>query len=79
MYILWLNHKLTLKDNTIYTVLLCLCVADPATFLASNTVLGTLFSSEKSFFYSLLKKSLYYYLIYIVSIKILSLNLNKNV
>ena len=32
--------ELTLKDNTVYTVLLCVYVADPATFLASNSVLG---------------------------------------
>ena len=37
----WINwtNKLTLKDNTVYTVLLCLFVADPATFLASDSVL----------------------------------------
>ena len=31
-----------------HNVLLCLYVADPATFLASNSVLGTLFSPENS-------------------------------
>ena len=33
-------NKLTLKDNTVYTVLLHLYVADPATFLSSDSVLG---------------------------------------
>ena len=33
-----------------HAVLLCLYVADPANFLASNSVLGTLFSSENSLF-----------------------------
>ena len=33
-------NKLILKSNIIYTVLLCLHVADPATFLASDSVLG---------------------------------------
>ena len=32
--------NLTLRENTIYTVLLCLYVADPATFLAPNSILG---------------------------------------
>ena len=44
---------LILKDNT---VLLCLYVADPATFLDSNSVLGTVFSSESSLFIQLRKK-----------------------
>ena len=54
-------------------------MADPATFLAANTVLGTLFSSENSLFIHLWKikeyifLSLYYYLIDIVNVKILSL------
>ena len=39
-------NKLTLRDDTIDTMLLCLYVAEPCTFLTSNTVLGTLFSSE---------------------------------
>ena len=42
-------NRWTLKDNAI-SYLLCLRVADPATFLASNSVLGTLFSSENSLF-----------------------------
>ena len=33
------TNKLTLKDNTVCTVLLCLHVVDPATSLASNSVL----------------------------------------
>ena len=33
--------------------ILCLCVADPATFLASNSVLAPLFSSESSLFIQL--------------------------
>ena len=52
-----------------HTVLLCLYVADPATSLASNSVLMTLSSSEDSLFLSL-----YYYLINIVHVKMLSLN-----
>ena len=42
--------KLTIKDSTVsycFTVC-CLYAADPATLLASSTVLGTLFSSENS-------------------------------
>ena len=39
-----------------HTVLLCLYVADPATFLSSNSVPGTLFSSENSLFIQLWKK-----------------------
>ena len=35
----WLILNELLKD-AFYTVLLCLYVADPATFLASNSVLG---------------------------------------
>ena len=34
---------MTLKDNSVYTVLLCLHVADPATCPASNSVQGTCF------------------------------------
>ena len=43
----WMNwtYKLTLKDHTI-----CLNMADPATFLVSNSVLATLFFSENSLF-----------------------------
>ena len=35
------------------TVLLCSYLADPATFLASNCVLGTLFSSDNSLLFHL--------------------------
>ena len=42
--------KLVIHHTTEFrTVLLCLYVADPATFLASNSVL-TIFSSESSLF-----------------------------
>ena len=40
-------NKLTLKDDT---VSFCLYVADPATCPASNSVQGTLFSSEDGLF-----------------------------
>ena len=40
----------------VHTVLLCLYVADPATSLASNILLGTLFSSENHLFSQLWKK-----------------------
>ena len=36
--------------------LLCLYVVDSATFLASNRVLGTLFSTENSLFITYVKK-----------------------
>ena len=47
-----LNKETEILKRTIqfHTVSLCLYVADPATFLASNSVLGTLFSSENSLF-----------------------------
>ena len=45
----WIN-KLTLKDHTVSC---CLYVADPATFLASHSVLGTLLSSESGLFIQL--------------------------
>ena len=56
-------------------MLRCLYVADPATFLASNTVPGTLFSSENSLSIQLQEKkiSVYYYLIYTVHLKNVSL------
>ena len=47
-----LDKQTDLKEqrNFIFTVsCFCLYVADPATFLASNSVLGTLFSPENSF------------------------------
>ena len=47
----WLNEQTDLKKdkNTIYYVLLCLHVADPATFLASDWVLGSYF--QKIYFW----------------------------
>ena len=43
--------ELILKDNPSFVlVLTCLHLADPATFLATNSVLVTLFSSESSLF-----------------------------
>ena len=45
----WLNEQTDiLTDNTIYTVLLCLHVADPATLSSFKQCSGTLFSSENS-------------------------------
>ena len=35
-----LNEQTDLQEDTVYTVLLCIYVADPATFLASDSVLG---------------------------------------
>ena len=42
----WINwtNKLTSKNNSIYTVQLCLYVADPAIFLASHSLLTGLFT-----------------------------------
>ena len=66
------------RTTQLHTVLLCLHVADPATYLASNSVLGTLFSSGNSLFNYVWKKyiclSLYYHLSYVVNIGIQSLN-----
>ena len=42
--------KPTLKTTQFLTVLPCLYVADPATLPASNSVLGTLLSSQMSLF-----------------------------
>ena len=42
-----------LKHDPVHTVLLCLHVADPATLLAPNCVVGTSFSAESSFFIQL--------------------------
>ena len=67
------------QKRRIFIGWLHLHMADPATFLASHAVLGTLFSSENSLFIQLWKRriflSLYYYLINIVNIQIWSLNL----
>ena len=38
------------KRNKQTDLLLCLYVVDPATFLASNSILGTLLSTERSLF-----------------------------
>ena len=60
-----------------HTVLLCLHLADPATILASNCILGPYFPLRTACLFSYGKTivlSLYYYLINIVNIKILSLN-----
>ena len=54
----WINwiDKLTLKDNTVslcfifFYIYKCIHVADPATFLASNSVLGTLFFPGNNLF-----------------------------
>ena len=54
----WVN-KLTLNNkNTIYTVLLCLYVADPATFLAS--VFWDLIFLWEQFVYSLMEKNTHF-------------------
>ena len=45
----WLN-KHNKQTDLVWSGLLCLHVADPATFLASNSVPRTLFSSESSLF-----------------------------
>ena len=70
----WINKLIT----QFHTHLHCLYLADPATFLASNSVLETLFSSETSLFIHLRDRyiflSLYYDLINIVNVEILSLN-----
>ena len=50
----WINQP-TWKNNITYTVLL-IYVVDPATFLASNSVQGTLFSSENSLFTQLWRR-----------------------
>ena len=67
------------KDNTIS---LCLYMADPVTFLASNSVLWTSFSSEKCLCIHFRKRcthlSLYLYIINIVNIEILSQNFWRN-
>ena len=54
-----LNKQTDLKGQ--HTVLLCLYVADPATCLASNSVLGTLFPTKTSLFIQLWKKYIYFW------------------
>ena len=64
-------------QHKFHTDLLCLYVADRATILASNSVLGTLLSENSLFIHAYVKiivLTLYYYLITIVNIQILSLN-----
>ena len=61
-----------LRTTQFHTVFLCLYVADPATFLAPKSVLGTLFSSENSSFSD--EKKLIILSFDIVNIKILTLN-----
>ena len=56
---------------------LCLYVADPATFLASNSVLVTSFHSENNLFIQLLKKKIWFFIMTTLMLKvskILSLN-----
>ena len=48
--------NLTLKDKRFHTDLLDLHVADPATFLASDSVLGAFSSPESSLFIQLWRK-----------------------
>ena len=80
---MWCDNTPHWKDNTIYTVLLFLYVADLATILALNIVLGPyvplrtacLLTDGKKYIFL----SLYYYLINTVYIKIPTLNfLSKN-
>ena len=67
-------NKLTLKGNKI-SYCFTLYVADAATFLASNSVLGPYFSSENSLFFFLMVKNTYFRvcIIYIVNITFLIL------
>ena len=59
----WLNKLvlLILKKTQFHT--LCLHLADPATSLASDHVLGTFFPSENSLFIQLWGKKIHYYLL----------------
>ena len=57
------------------TVLLCLYVADPATFLAYNSVLVIYFPLRAASLFISGKKTKYYYLINIINIESLSLKL----
>ena len=67
------------KKTQVHADLFCLDVADPATFLASNSVL---FSSESSLFIQFWTKLIFpsacYYLVNVVNIEILSLNFFSN-
>ena len=66
--ILWLKKQTDLKDNPISYCFTCFYLVKPATFLASNNVVGTSFSFENSLFKLVMKKIN----IYIVKIRILS-------
>ena len=61
------NNKLE-TTTQFHAVLLCLYVADPATFLASNSVMGTLFSSGNSLFIHLWTKKEYFWVCIINSL-----------
>lgn len=83
VFFVFSQHKALLSSSTLnghYVVLEKKFIygADPATYLASNSFLWTLFSSENSLCIKLWGKqtylSLYYYLIDIVNVKIQSLN-----
>lgn len=54
-----------LKGQPSFILLNSVYMVDPATVLASNSVLRTLFLSENSLFIQWGKLGLYYYLIYI--------------
>ena len=68
---------MTKGSHIFYAVLLCLYVADPATFLTSNRVLGPYFPLRTACLFSYGKKCIFlrfdYYLINIVNIKILNI------
>ena len=68
-----LNKQTELKRQ-FHHVLLCSFVADPATFLASNRVPQTLFSSPCSVMGKLICLCLFQYFINIVNVKVLSVN-----
>ena len=69
----WIN-TLTLKDNTTshcFYFVAC-CVADPATFVVSDRVPGSLFSSENS-----LEKNVHFWFCIISLISIVNINLSE--
>ena len=49
------------RTTHLHTLLLCLCVADPATFLASNGDQGGLIPSENSLFIQLWKNLFFFW------------------
>lgn len=60
----------------LYTILLCLYVVDPSTFLSSNNGLGTSFSSENSLFkgiFSVFCFVLFYFIITLLIVLVLKL------